>query len=228
MTSHTERRWKPNTVIGILKRLTPFLAFVAAISGLAAAAGAFWAAHETRRAANASIEALALEMSPALQLDCNLDHLGRFPTVPTEALFLKRGENVQVQLSQVSTYGSDGRLFTIPHIFFRCRLTNYGKMPAFDITIHFPVEFENLNESGAKQDLAFYNMPALSSGASHEFAIAGWDTQFYARVIAPQTVRFVTMTQVQEQQHKLFLSRWAFGIGSGQLPPGPSQPGKHQ
>lgn len=167
-------------------------------------------------------------MSPALQLDCNLDHLGRFPTAPTEALFLKRGENVQVQLSQVSTYGSDGRLFTIPHIFFRCTLTNYGKMPAFDITIHFPVEFENLNERGAKQDLAFYNVPALSSGESHEFAIAGWDTQFYARISAPQTVRFVTMTQVQEQEHKLFLSRWAFGIGSGQLPPGPSQPGKRQ
>ncbi len=228
MTSHTERRGKPNAVIGILKRLTPFLAFVAAISGLAAAVGAFWAAYETRRAANTSIETLALEMSPALQLDCNLDHLGRLPTVPTEALFLKKQENVQVQLSQVGTYGSAGRLFAIPNIFFRCTVTNYGKMPAFDITIHFPVEFENLNESGAKQELAFYNLPALSSGASHEFAIAGWDTQFYARVSAPQTVGFVTMTQRQEQEHKLFLSRWAFGIGSGQLPPVPWQRGKHQ
>jgi hypothetical protein len=101
-------------------------------------------------------------------------------------------------------------------------------MPALDVTIQFPIQFGNLNESEAKPELAFYNVPALSSGASHEFAIAGWDTQFYARVSAPQTVRFVTMTQMQEQEHKLFLSRWAFGMGSGQLPPVRLQPGKHQ
>src|SRR5260370_16303138 len=115
-----------------LERLTALFALIAAVGGI-------WAAHESRRAADVSAAGLVLELSPALQLDCNLDTLGRHPTEPTEVLFIKRGEAVQVQLSKIKTYSSDGRLFIIPSIFFLSAPFNYCTTPPLHITLPFHI-----------------------------------------------------------------------------------------
>ncbi len=212
-----------NNIFQFVQRIPRGLERLTALFALIAAVGGIWAAHESRRAADVSAAGLVLELSPALQLDCNLDTLGRHPTEPTEVLFIKRGEAVQVQLSKIKTYSSDGRLFMIPSIFFRCALVNYGKMPAFDITVRFPIEHDKLNDKGSTQDVAIYNIPALASGSADEFAIAGWDTVASVTVRTPTKVKFRTTMQVEETEHDLFLSRWARSLGSGKLPPSPKQ-----
>jgi hypothetical protein len=160
------------------------LAWIAAVAGTLAAIGGFWAAIATGYGASATVAQVNLESKPVLVLSCApeflmADTIDRI-TPPKDVLFERPDVSDFLPVDpNIPTYTHDGLLFTYPAMFYRCTLTNGGRLPL--VAIEEKVTFlfyphtntpMGIDDKKATKGQGMFSVATLAPGQSTVFAVA--------------------------------------------------------
>jgi hypothetical protein len=194
------------------------LPWIAAIGGILAAVGGFWAAIATSVGSAATLDQVNLERKPVLVLTCTAEFLLKDEAdriePPRQVVFIRRDGGILVDVDpNIPTYTHDGLLFKHPPLFNRCIVTNGGRLPLVAITL--PITFFLYEKTAGPTGFDFsrystttfaLSIPTLAPSQSYTFAIANASGE-RARFAFDRSVQLTRIDTEKAVTATLFIDR---------------------
>jgi Flp pilus assembly pilin Flp len=194
------------------------LPWIAAVGGILAAVGGFWAAIATSVGSAAALDQVNLERKPVLVLTCAAEFLLKDQAdriePPRQVLFIQDGGGMLIDVdSNIPTYTQDGRIIRHPPLFQRCVITNGGRLPL--VAIALPITFVLYEKIATPPGLDFsrystasfvLNIATLAPSQSYTFAVANASGK-RARFAFDRSVQLTRIDTEKSVSATLFVDR---------------------
>jgi hypothetical protein len=204
-------------------QLQTLLPWIAAVGGILAAVGGFWAAIATSIGSAAAVDQVNLERKPVLVLTCTVEFLlkdqaGRIEP-PRQVVFIRSEGGILIDVDpNIPTYTQDGLLFKHSPMFNRCIVTNGGRLPLVAITL--PITFFLYEKTVAPPGFDFnkystkmfeLSIPTLAPSQAYTFAIANASGE-RARFAFDRSVQLTRIDTEKVVTATLFMDRGVAGV----------------